>query len=115
VTGVQTCALPICETLFFQEFPGFFVLVHDQPEDAEVGGVGQGQSPDIYASLPQSLGDFGQAARLVFQKNRDLFDFHGVLLQLPVASGQWPVKNQYLKSNSGFFLFLGEPGPSEII
>ena len=58
------------------------VLVHDEPQDAEISGVGQGEGPDVDPGFAQNPGDFRQAARLVLQEYRDLFDFHGVSLTL---------------------------------
>ena len=66
------------EALVLQDLPGLIVLVHDEPQDAEIRGVGQGEGPDVDPGFAQNPGDFRQAAGLVLQKYRYLFDFHGV-------------------------------------
>ena len=66
------------EAFVLQDFPGPIVLVHDEPQNAEISGVGQRQRPDVDPGFAQNPGDFRQTAGLVLQKYRDLFHFHGV-------------------------------------
>src|SRR3990172_6911594 len=51
-------------------------LVDDQAKDPEIGGVGQGERPDIDARPGENISHLGQPPGLVLQENRNLLDFH---------------------------------------
>ena len=44
------------EALGLQDLPGVVVLVDDEAQDAEIGGVGQRQGPDVDAGFAQNSG-----------------------------------------------------------
>ena len=83
-----TSVLPTVKPLAFRTSRALSYWSTDEAQDAEIGGVGQGQGPDVDPGFAQDPGDFGQPARLVFQKYRDLFDFHGI----PSHSYGWSPK-----------------------
>ena len=65
-----------------QDLGGLVGVVDDQAQDAEVGGVGQGEGAHVHAVVGQDLGDLAQLAGLVLDENRDLGDEQTILLLL---------------------------------
>lgn len=51
-------------------------LIHNNPQNAEIGGVRDGQGADIDACAGKNRRDFRQPSRLILNKNRKLFDKH---------------------------------------
>lgn len=48
---------------------GLHRLIDDEAQDAEIGGVRDGQGADVDAGLREDGGDFRETPRLVFYKN----------------------------------------------
>ena len=61
-----------------QDLEGFLRIVDDEAQNAELGGIRQGEGADIDLVLPQDRGNLGQAAGFVLDKNRDLLNRHGL-------------------------------------
>ena len=55
-------------------------LVHDHAQHTVIGGLGDGNGPQVDAVFSQHLCDLGQLAGAVFQKYRDLLDAHAAFL-----------------------------------
>ena len=64
------------KAVFFEQPFGLLVVVDDQPQDAEIGGVGQRERPDVDAAFLKDAGHLRQAAGLVFQEYRNLLCVH---------------------------------------
>ena len=81
-TGGDDGALLDDKVMGPQDLGGLVGVVDDQAQDAEVGGVGQGEGAHVHAVVGQDLGDLAQLAGLVLDENRDLGDEHRILLLL---------------------------------
>jgi hypothetical protein len=75
------------ESMFLEGFLGFFVIAHDQAQNAEVRGIGQGQGPDADIGLGQNPGHFLQAAGPVLQKDGNLLGFMAFPLRCGLVAG----------------------------
>ena len=60
---------------------GFRGLVHDEAEDAEIGGIGYRDRPEIDARVRDQPGDVGEPTRLVLEEHGNLLDTHRFLLK----------------------------------
>jgi len=64
------------KTAFFEDYCGQLHVIDDQPDDAEIGGIGNGRVRIlIWAS--SEFCDLFQSSRFVFQKYGYLFNLHG--------------------------------------
>ena len=81
-TTGTTSFLASGEAVLLQHRLGLLRVVHDQPEDAEIGGIGQGQGPDVDAVFGKDIRHFRQPAGLVLEKNGYLLDLHGASAQV---------------------------------
>src|SRR3990170_866192 len=68
--------LPHREPALLQDLLRPVGLVDDQAKDPEIGGVGQGERPNIDARPGENIRHLGQPPGLVLQENRNLLDFH---------------------------------------
>ena len=60
----------------FEGVAGFLRVADDEAQDAELGGIGYGNSADVDMVLAENIGDVRHAALFVFDKDRDLFNLH---------------------------------------
>ncbi len=74
------CGAAHGEARFLHDVDGFFRIVDNEAEDAEVGRVRKGQRADVDSGVRQRFGHLRQTAGLVFKKNGKLFDFHDAFL-----------------------------------
>ena len=64
------------KALFTDGLDGLFAVGNDGAQDAEVGGIGDGQRDQINAALAQQAGQTGQASLRILNKHRNLLDKH---------------------------------------
>ena len=71
-----TVVLLIRIALFLQDAARLVDVVHDQPEDAEIGGVRQRQGSDVDLGILQDTSHLLQTSRFILQKYGNLFHLH---------------------------------------
>ena len=68
---------------------GLLPVAHDEAQDAELLGVGDGEGQDVELGLGQQLDRAAQGAGLVFQEQGELFYFHRwIVLRVTFCAGQ---------------------------
>ena len=63
-----------------QKFFCFFNIIDNEPQNAEISGIGQGECPDIDSVSGEDIGHFGKTSRFVFDEYRDLLYLQEFLL-----------------------------------
>ncbi len=64
--------------MFTQDTFGEGRLIDNQPQDAKIRGVGEREGTDINSGLANRPGHLGKTSRFVFDKDGNLFNFHGL-------------------------------------